>query len=759
LVGSDPALFLNDTNAVLRFVMDRSRDPAELGVAGTLLSAVEVDLGQQSHVPAENPAQQAVFICRFTRGDVAIDHGTAEARLVFGANPLDPNEPWHLVGGYVSVLRQRDLIEQPLTEMERAGQISPFLVSEAIAQVAAEWAAGRQVTVGDRFWSTELHRYVVAVTLSVRRDGGTPLPDLVAALGVRAVSNETVLVDARTAHPFRRQTTALLAVEPGVVKGSVIGQQMPQSGRAVRSMICDYSPLTSAPGRRVTVTLALPGLPDDVRNVFVTNSDENGMFRFEGLPSDATTGVLTASLGDDWFSFVSLRDPNRANALVANVQLGAELVLNLTPAVPTVNNIVGADSAARDMLAENEIGDLHSLGVMDLLERLWRDSVARHGLLPRLERRSHLPETPAMYPVTLLRVQVLDPNDVFAIGAYTEYPNFPPEVYVSGPSHHFPDWGNFPVLMHEFLGHGSTVRLGCNLNRGGFPLGPHGAWGESHADMTAWLLMIRLDPQGVGDGSIGFCRDLHNPGHAHRNVLDGTLSPMPTEVGEVVPLIEGLGVHPIVERGPWNGVHATSLRQSGIKGDLFRALMGRFDTPLALEAGNPFNVPRPTTLGQLMTEGLHWGEVDFFRGGVPRPWDDDLYRLIYRLRSDSPRWPGGNNFLGDGSPIDNELEVAFEAHPAHGFKFRRGDANEDGQVDLADAVATLHFLFLGDAARACLDALDADDSGVLNLSDPIFTLGALFLGGAPPPPPNTCGVEFANEEDPFLCRRHAPNCG
>ncbi|MFQ5654325.1 MAG: hypothetical protein ACE5GW_06305, partial [Planctomycetota bacterium] len=66
--------------------------------------------------------------------------------------------------------------------------------------------------------------------------------------------------------------------------------------------------------------------------------------------------------------------------------------------------------------------------------------------------------------------------------------------------------------------------------------------------------------------------------------------------------------------------------------------------------------------------------------------------------------------------------------------FLRGDGNEDGAADLADAVFALAHLFQA-APAPCLDALDANDDGVLDIGDPIALLGFLFAAGAPPPPP------------------------
>ncbi len=90
------------------------------------------------------------------------------------------------------------------------------------------------------------------------------------------------------------------------------------------------------------------------------------------------------------------------------------------------------------------------------------------------------------------------------------------------------------------------------------------------------------------------------------------------------------------------------------------------------------------------------------------------------------------------------LFVSFAVSPAfpQARFFTRGDGNADGALDISDPVATLGFLFLGDAPPACLDAVDANDDGVPDLSDAIYSLAFQFLGGAPPPPPfGECGED------------------
>ena len=89
-----------------------------------------------------------------------------------------------------------------------------------------------------------------------------------------------------------------------------------------------------------------------------------------------------------------------------------------------------------------------------------------------------------------------------------------------------------------------------------------------------------------------------------------------------------------------------------------------------------------------------------------------------------------------------------------GRQFRRGDVNEDGGTNLADAVATFNFLFLGGDEPPCLDAADTNDADdALNLTDGVYLLNFLFLGGDAPPAPGPfdCGPEGDGSPISFGC--------
>ncbi|MGQ9590262.1 MAG: hypothetical protein ACUVYA_08205 [Planctomycetota bacterium] len=108
---------------------------------------------------------------------------------------------------------------------------------------------------------------------------------------------------------------------------------------------------------------------------------------------------------------------------------------------------------------------------------------------------------------------------------------------------------------------------------------------------------------------------------------------------------------------------------------------------------------------------------------------------------------GGDGYLGNGFPHEGALIRAFGRRNLMPHPFRRGDANADAKLDLADAVSVLGHLFLGESETACPDALDADDDGKLDLTDAVRILGHLFLGAAELPEPfGRCGLDPTPED-------------
>jgi hypothetical protein len=80
--------------------------------------------------------------------------------------------------------------------------------------------------------------------------------------------------------------------------------------------------------------------------------------------------------------------------------------------------------------------------------------------------------------------------------------------------------------------------------------------------------------------------------------------------------------------------------------------------------------------------------------------------------------------------------------------FIRGDTNDDGGVDIGDAIYMLGNLFPGGGGPAplgCRDAADANDDGLNDIADVIALLGSLFGSPTVPlPSPNAaegCGPD------------------
>jgi hypothetical protein len=91
-------------------------------------------------------------------------------------------------------------------------------------------------------------------------------------------------------------------------------------------------------------------------------------------------------------------------------------------------------------------------------------------------------------------------------------------------------------------------------------------------------------------------------------------------------------------------------------------------------------------------------------------------------------------------------------------RFLRGDCNDDGLVELVDAVCTLDGLF-GEGGIGCRAALNVNGDEQVDLSDPISLLTHLFLGGpAPVAPFPDCGPGELDTDDELGCEKPLENC-
>jgi hypothetical protein len=81
------------------------------------------------------------------------------------------------------------------------------------------------------------------------------------------------------------------------------------------------------------------------------------------------------------------------------------------------------------------------------------------------------------------------------------------------------------------------------------------------------------------------------------------------------------------------------------------------------------------------------------------------------------------------------LELALPGLCGGEGRFRRGDSNGDGALDISDPVTALLYLFVGAPSAHCEDALDANDDGSVNMSDALSLLEHLFQEGPAPSAP------------------------
>ncbi|HIA37824.1 MAG TPA: T9SS type A sorting domain-containing protein [Flavobacteriales bacterium] len=97
------------------------------------------------------------------------------------------------------------------------------------------------------------------------------------------------------------------------------------------------------------------------------------------------------------------------------------------------------------------------------------------------------------------------------------------------------------------------------------------------------------------------------------------------------------------------------------------------------------------------------------------------------------------DFNQDGDFDDNgELIIQKEQK-----MFLRGDANNDGQVNVSDMIYIYNFLFQGTGALVNPDAADVNDDGVINITDGVYLANFLFAGtvSALPQPFPTIGMD------------------
>ncbi len=70
--------------------------------------------------------------------------------------------------------------------------------------------------------------------------------------------------------------------------------------------------------------------------------------------------------------------------------------------------------------------------------------------------------------------------------------------------------------------------------------------------------------------------------------------------------------------------------------------------------------------------------------------------------------------------------------PSVAFDYICGDANDDGKVNVGDAVFSIRYVFLGDPISEPLGSLDANCDNAINIGDAVYLIRYVFLYGPEP---------------------------
>lgn len=150
----------------------------------------------------------------------------------------------------------------------------------------------------------------------------------------------------------------------------------------------------------------------------------------------------------------------------------------------------------------------------------------------------------------------------------------------------------------------------------------------------------------------------------------------------------------------------------------------------------------------LLKIGVRW------TGPLPSGGGLATLRFLDGLRGSGQ--PVINAFTVEGATLRacnfDRASVRVRLIERHSDAFVRGDANQDGKVNMADAIWILNELFAGGPQSTCKDAADMNRDGLLGIADPVYLLRYEFLGGDPPPAPfPVCGVDPSGTAEPLGC--------
>ncbi len=120
--------------------------------------------------------------------------------------------------------------------------------------------------------------------------------------------------------------------------------------------------------------------------------------------------------------------------------------------------------------------------------------------------------------------------------------------------------------------------------------------------------------------------------------------------------------------------------------------------------------------------------------------EDGCEGFSFRREDETEEWRVGN------------WGLAFRLYGSS--PFLRGDCNADGRINIGDPIWSLLRQFEGVGTTQCEDACDFNDDGSVDITDAVSSLGYQFLGHAPPVD-EFCGPDLTRDslscEEPLKC--------
>ena len=175
------------------------------------------------------------------------------------------------------------------------------------------------------------------------------------------------------------------------------------------------------------------------------------------------------------------------------------------------------------------------------------------------------------------------------------------------------------------------------------------------------------------------------------------------------------------------------------------------------------------TMNEVSTENLLTNEASFAAANIDNESGITTFGIVMSLTDTTPNIPVAEELViarllvsisaelsvgdrarvelasGIGSPpveleyttvakgrVVSPLAMPGQVTALAGATFLRGDSDQNGTIQLTDAVFLLDYLFRGGRVLSCEDAADSNDDGRIDISDGILILRFLFSGGDRP---------------------------